>query len=305
METYIEKEFLDDFFINYDSSIDSHIDLKRLFGKKTLGKIIFNLKDENELRQVIEENPIFDLLIDGRGYNHIDFKPDFKKEAQSKSFYNNNSNPTKVFFLNKGNQTIENDFAQLVFHNNNISDLLPFITAKPKSINKRDDGCWDFLDSIKHPCNSLVILDDYILTDSNELIEENLIELLKKIMPLKLNQNLEFQITIIGENQGVKLIDKKNKILKKLNNFYSYPINLSIIPEKIHDRRIFTNYYWIISGYGFTLFQDKKVKKETSFTFIPIFCETNERVKELAKCFPIQKNGKFGEVGERKNRLLQ
>ena len=153
---------------------------------------------------------IFDLLIDGRGYNHIDFKPDFIKEAQSKSFYNNNSNPTKVFFLNKGNQTIENDFAQLVFHNNNISDLLPFITAKPKSINKRDDGCWDFLDSIKHPCNSLVILDDYILTDSNELIEENLIELLKKIMPLKLNQNLEFQITIIGENQGVKLIDKKN-----------------------------------------------------------------------------------------------
>jgi hypothetical protein len=169
-------------------------------------------------------------------------------------------------------QTIENDFAQLVFHNNNISDILPFITAKPKSINKKDNGCWDFLDSIKHPCNSLVILDDYILTDSNELIEENLVELLKKIMPLKLNQNLEFQITIIGENQGIKLIDKKNKILKKLNNFYSYPINLSIIPEKIHDRRIFTNYYWIISGYGFTLFQDKKVKKETSFTFIPIFC---------------------------------
>ena len=304
METYFEREFIDNFFTTFDKENDAHIDARRLFKSNTLGKVIFDIKDIDELQNLIEENPIFEWLIDGKGYNHVDFQPNFLKNAQSGEFYENSS-ATKVFFLNEVNDTLETGFAQLVFCNKNISKVTQFIQSTPKSIDKKDAGNWAIFDNFLHPFNSIVILDDYLLTDPQTIIEENLIALLKKIMPKKLHQDIEFQITIIGENANVKLIDKKNKIQSKLTSVFDYKINVSIIPEKVHDRRIFTNYYWINSGYGFTIFESEKVKKETSFTFIPIFCENKERQKEIKKYFQIQKNGKFGEVGTRKNRLLK
>jgi len=118
----------------------------------------------------------------------------------------------------------------------------------------------------------MIIADNYVLKDAG-LIEENLIEFLKRIMPQKLKKQV-FQLTIIIEENEIPNIENRHKsIIQKLKEFLNYEVDLTLLAtskNNLHDRNILTNYMVINSGYGFTLFKNSKVKQNTTLRFEPI-----------------------------------
>ncbi|RLD79805.1 MAG: hypothetical protein DRJ10_08295, partial [Bacteroidetes bacterium] len=66
----------------------------------------------------------------------------------------------------------------------------------------------------------------------------------------------------------------RHKLLsRKLKELFDYEIELTILrasKTKLHDRNIITNYAWINSGYGFSLFNNNQIKQDTHLSFYPI-----------------------------------
>jgi hypothetical protein len=173
-------------------------------------------------------------------------------------------NPHALFFLadTEKCKELEDDYGMMFISNENQKERAEFLFNDDLvNVSKNDKEnkitSWDFISKYKHPCNSLIIADNYIL-QYNEKIENNLIGLLRKVLPDKLNKR-EFQITIITGEVGVKQrYDFIMECLDKLKK--PYKISLKIITKSVdnHDRNFLTNYLWINSGYGFTIFRDDK-----------------------------------------------
>ncbi len=162
---------------------------------------------------------------------------------------------------------------------------------------------WDFLDLVKigasqiNICNSITIIDSYILSDNiidgkklfsfEEKIEYNIRPILTSIIPESLSSEMELQITVISgsakgkkknesfSNQYNKLKDVVQSICQKRN----IKFNLSVYydwNDSFHDRVILTNYLWIGCGHGFDIFKsnNKKCLKPTSVNVIFPFLQS-------------------------------
>lgn len=180
--------------------------------------------------------------------------------------------PQALFFLDKTPKeckNLEEDFGMLFISKMELVQKAAWLfqwglhSEKKGSVSKN----WNFLKEFKHPCNSLVLADNYVLKDE-KLWAENLLLILKYLLPEKLNKQT-FQLTILTEIDE-RDIEKRFTALEKLIKF-SYKITCCVIrTSDIHDRNIITNYAWLSSGYGFTLFSAKKVTKSTTLNFLPI-----------------------------------
>jgi hypothetical protein len=155
-----------------------------------------------------------------------------------------------------------------------------------KNSNTNIFNSWEKIADFKHPFNSLLIIDNYLLDDNIE-IENNLFPLLDNFLPIKLESS-EFHLTIVttiknnksDANKSKKELEKwRSSILNKIKEIrdYKFDISISIIltgPEHNHDRNILTNYFWIHSGHSFTYFGNNgQVKKNTNLMIFPIFCQ--------------------------------
>ena len=130
------------------------------------------------------------------------------------------------------------------------------------------------------PCNSLVVVDNYVLNDK-EKMEENLIPLFDAILPTELK--IEFDLTVFA-----LLCDDKGNNHKNVKNRYEeingilnrvrpdMKISLSVVKVKkdhFHDRNIVSNNFFIGSGGGFDLFNRNGMSQKTTtiFAFHPFF----------------------------------
>lgn len=136
-----------------------------------------------------------------------------------------------------------------------------------------------FKDKLEHFCNSMIIIDPYMLTKL-ELFDTSLFPLLDSVLPKTLI-SMSFHLSIFSQigdknNENGKLIydkikDYLNKIRPQLN------IKLSIyrvgIGDKFHSRHIITNNVLIDSEDGFDLFNDreKSTKNATITKIYPRF----------------------------------
>jgi len=149
--------------------------------------------------------------------------------------------------------------------------------AEPIELGDKSHTDWRFLGTFKHHCNTLAIVDNYILKDKSVIIE-NLIPILDYLLPQKLK--IPFQISIFavkelkhGPNLNFKsfhefISDEIKRIRPELN----FNLGIFQLRNEFHDRNLITNYIFIDSGGGFDLFKKKKAIHQTKVAgFYPSF----------------------------------
>ena len=115
-----------------------------------------------------------------------------------------------------------------------------------------------FRDKLKHFCNSMIIIDPYILSKP-KLLQENLIPLLKSILPE--NLKIPFHLSIFSKIADNKPIDEMysqiEEELKKIRQNLDIELSIHKIigtDNEFHSRHIITNNALIDSEDGFNLF---------------------------------------------------
>ena len=186
---------------------------------------------------------------------------------------------------------------------------------------------WKHLEKSRHKCNSLAIVDGYLMK-SDELIVNNLIPLLNVFLPSSLEDGLPFNISLItncdkeSSDEQVKQTLQSNydfidSRLREIRPHLNYTLGLFNMKGFFHDRHLLTNYAHVKSGAGFGLIAvDSKsgdlrfVNRTTVDTIFPFAVANNSNavVDYYLLCQDIKRilqNEKgFFCVGERHNRLF-
>ena len=191
-----------------------------------------------------------------------------------------------IFFSCESKETCEKamkDYGVIVVCPETIEDFQYLIFDQGAAIRKSEESDWGKCLSCENapiPCNSLIVVDNYVLNDSDKM-EENLIPLLGRILPKSLKQSVTFQLTIFATLKNDKGIDyeiegrytKIKEILEKVRPGISFSLSiLKCQKDTFHDRSIASNNLFIGCGGGFDLFKNGKSQKTTTvFAFHPFF----------------------------------
>lgn len=241
-------------------------------------KICMETKRE-KLHELIRTNKFFSVLL--KQFQSAEIDLSFCRldeiDARPSGFFNE-IDPHALFFLDSAERCRKLSEAHgMIFVSNELRDDLAECIfgyeADFVSVGKRENKLrdWDFISRYKHPCNSLIISDNYILADSRR-IRNNLLELVDKLLPEKLER--DFQLVILTGNAGER-IDVENRyryLVEQVGKLREYPIELKIVARSVdnHDRNILTNYLWISSGYGFSIFKGRQPGANTHISIHPI-----------------------------------
>lgn len=199
-----------------------------------------------------------------------------------------NAHPSSLFFLNERTASNENTsgrFGVIFFPKEEIQDRAKWLFERfTREVGKGEriqhDQPWGFLRKFKRPINSMIIIDSYLFGNVNEppkrvlrRLKYNLTSILEELLPATELSN-PFHLTIFTyySKRGENLMSLQMR-RSSLENYYrevkslirslgrSYPVKLSIVStnheDRLHDRHIITNYYWLNTGYGCNLF-DKR-----------------------------------------------
>ena len=177
-------------------------------------------------------------------------------------------------------QNIECKFGVLVLNDRTAIEKQYFFEGDGFSFEKNvrySERYLTYKDKLSHPCNSLIVIDPYILNGKREVITDesgkkiisypdiknNLEPLLDAILPKSLN--IDFHLTIISrtaEIDELKLVyEKVKKCLKRIRNDLNVRLGLFYTDqgfidnkETFHSRHIISNNFIIDSEDGFNLF---------------------------------------------------
>ncbi|RDB04127.1 hypothetical protein [Runella aurantiaca] len=279
MEIYIDSAFMERFA--EQTSHPLHDELRLFLKKPQTGQKILNFKSQEAFEKAALENPLLEMLLES---SVPILNPNFQQEMQEETFYENGD--SKLFFNEDGqNDQWEADFGCIFINSQQLHKvhflfnwhLIPFTKSRPRF------NSWSFMVQLKHPCNSLVITDNYLfakedLLQNHRQLDENLLSLLAELLPSALK--IPFHLTIIGspiDKRGTyqnylksNITKLHNYILEKLAHRFTYPIHLNILIAPFHDRNILTNYAWISSGNSFTYFENRRLHSNTNLTFQPV-----------------------------------
>lgn len=199
---------------------------------------------------------------------------------------------------------------------------------------------WDFLNKLNRDspqlkyCNSMLIVDNFVFSDSKDSITKvisvsfqdkidyNLKPIFKALLPDKLADGLEFEISIFtGDRKNNENFEKSYKyiclLLSQIRPNLKFRLTLyNKAFSKFHDRTIVTNNVWISCQAGFDVFgKNGRIRNTTNTSVIfPYF--TNDinwadnafrNVLKSAKCiierYP-EPNRNFWGSAEHKNRIV-
>lgn len=209
--------------------------------------------------EAADYNPYFKKLWKNGSINVVSYPETFHQMIYDSEYFKGKTNElyllsTEKYFCN----SVSNKYGLLCTSADEMEIIIPrLFVFEIKAINKgskiRD---WSFLNQFRYPSNSAVIADNFMLKYDDSVQQRNILEILRNIMPLQLEDS--FDLTIFSRE--VRDIEKEYKFLK--SNFLDklpYPVNLSIGIVSIgslerHARDIITNYCWYCSDGGFTLF---------------------------------------------------
>jgi len=263
MELYIEKEFLDNFYLDYHNDVVQEI-VKKIFTEYGGKRVFINFKAV-DFKIYENENEFFALIS-----NIIPPAPvnSIKEHLFSKSDFNQ----TIVFTIKEEEWfEVAGKKGALCFSFENyqkkIKEIIENLHFKI-DLSEKFLG-WDFLQNFKKiNYNSLVFSDGYILSDkSNQKIVDNIIPILKNMVSVE-KENINISIltkdlnTIqSGENYKKENAKKRHSNLNSI--FANYKTKFSIILSDfpfnfvLHDRNIATNFSLIDCGEGFNLVPHK------------------------------------------------
>ena len=288
MELYIEKEFLDNFYLDYSHEPVQEI-VKKIFIEYGEKRVFIDFNTEN-FKKLDNENEFFALIS-----NIIPPTPvnSIKEHLFSKSDFSQT-----IVFANKEEdwfEDAENKGALCFSFENYQKRIKEIIDSLHFKIDLSDNFIgWGFLQKFKAiNYNNLIISDGYILSDkSNQKMEDNIIPILRNLVSGK-KENINISIltkVFYPINSEAKYIkEKAKKRHSKLNSvFANYRIKFLIIlsnfpfPFVLHDRNISTNFSLIDCGEGFNLIPYKasnsQIISETIFDKY-----TYDRLKNIRK----------------------
>ncbi len=175
------------------------------------------------------------------------------------------------------------DYGVIVFCVEMIDDFQQIIFDHGAAIKKGEESDWRKClssERVQVPCNSLIVVDNYILNETSE-IEENLTPLFDMILPMTLKRSVTFELTVFTTLKNDRGIDYEikgrfNKVMEILHNIRpDMKFLLSILKcskDKFHDRNIASGNIFVGSGGGFNLFKNGRSQKTTTIcAFYPLF----------------------------------
>lgn len=297
--------------IEYLNSDDDYgIDLYRLLFKSSNIEID---KTSEEIIQLSKVNPYIKLLFKSQSLKSSQINVSsliFEEIKANMIFFLKNSQleverlqeKYGMWFFSKDKMSNTKDLFKLMNHNFSLSQETPFKN-------------FDFFHKYRHPCNAIILTDDYFFTTKigydESAIEKNLKPILKQILPKKLG--VSFQITIILSPNNVSLdFDKIQFSIDEITNTYDYQVKINFMVSNFHERHIFTNYYKITADKGFKNIDRNnawvKVIDKNSFEFRSIFYSNDkDYLAKIEECKNREKDSKRGKTNigdEFKNRLL-
>ncbi len=282
--SYIDDAFLDDFFKQKPTDIDSdsdELDIWRdwlsFVRNKTDIDLAITLSSE-DLKKSLENNSLlFSLLNEnqqGGSKTHIAVKTNKLEKSTAKDLVLNSEKPTFIFRNNLPNTEITEEKTGFCCINGAcFFDKWRFLTKiETKLITKHLTPIrmrsWSELSIWRHPINAIVICDNYILSDQRN-INYNLLPLLKELLPthsLSIQTEIDIDITIISSvfykdfSTGIQLTatEISRKITQDLNraNISNFNLTIAKVNEQrlIHARDVFTNYFELSSDHSFSYF---------------------------------------------------
>lgn len=191
-----------------------------------------------------------------------------------------------IFFSCESKETCQQaikDYGVIIVSTETLNDFQYLLSDHGAAIKKSDESDWRKClsgeESTVIPCNSLIIVDNYIL---NDCMEENLTPLLDAILPKSLKPFVIFELTVFamlktdrGSNDYCikRRFEEIMEILGKIRPNINF--SLSILKCKgstFHDRSIASGNLFIGCGGGFNLFKNGKSQKTTTVcAFHPFF----------------------------------
>jgi len=227
---------------------------------------------------------IFDILLkshfDGNG-NLICLPEEQKnmeikiKDDEGKEYFNQHEH---AIFLMNGDKsmctTMEEDYGLLFISPETMYERAEFLFTPQRNIINETTNNWEFVRNYRLPYNSILLIDNFILSKDYKDIEKNFISLFNALLPDKLNKNCAHIsiLTEIPKKQDEKWAnEKKTKIeelIKSVRN-YSIEVTIKYTKNENHDRNLITNYHLFDCGYGFVL-SDLERRKGTKLTAFPI-----------------------------------
>jgi hypothetical protein len=210
----------------------------------------------------------------------------------------------------------------------NLKNFKSILYDNGSAIGKNEQTDWK-QKLIFTPCNSLVLVDNYILSDSKGV--DNLTKIFEVLLPQKLDSNSDvpFQISIfttLKKGNAKNDIDSQNCLNKiaisveKLRpDLYFKLAIFKCSFEKFHDRIIITNNTYISCGGGFDLMNDGKSEKATTLNYVfPFFYKSAKWDSMAYSNFLNSVKGNYDKatefradyltgfyVGNKKNRLIE
>lgn len=267
MELYIEKEFLDNFYIEY---CDSYVQkkMKSIFieyGSKSIF-MDFSAPNIEDFEKLQLENEYFALMCSAN------IPPIPVESIKKHLFEKSNLNQTMVF-MDKSQDWFDEAEKKgvLCFSFENYESKIENIEKQCNVKIDLSEGFkgWSQLNFIKLlPSNEIIVADNYILSD-NQKIDDNIIPFLENIIndSTSINVNLLTKNFQVRQNTPEKVKEKVISIHEKLKRiFASKPIKFKITSTdkssgykiEIHDRRVLSNFYIIECGKGFNLMPHKE-----------------------------------------------
>lgn len=272
MEIYIEKIFLDDFYLNLNDPPTKQDEcLLTIFSKYgDANKYIdVNVDSAQNLENLKNDNPVFSSLFDAGSLIIKDSDLFFKHIKTS-----GNTNAKLVFCHEVRDWFVNAEkFGCVCFsfenYSEKIKNFLDFHFELSFFIEKFEG--WSSLQQLSlFPNNDLFLNDDFILTDKQgQKIDDNIIPLFKNILP----GNSKTTAHIFTENFNAKpdtsekRTEKAKKVYQRLIKNCSNSNNEFVIYSKssmpnpgivLHGRTVLSNYFKIYSPKGLNLMPFKK-----------------------------------------------
>lgn len=149
---------------------------------------------------------------------------------------------------------------------------------------------WDFFDEeivlqdyMKYSCNSIIIVDNYLIPSLDRCLESNILPIVEKLLNKEKNHSQRIEISVFSftkDRTGNNYSSNCNKLVTSLRGIDENRIKVKIYGvtgKDFHDRVIITNNLWFGCGKGFTepLFSDVGVLKSTSISLLTPFIQTS------------------------------
>lgn len=255
---------------------------------------------------------------------HVHISPlDYEDLSQKDKYLN------AMFFTSKSKEACQKamcDYGVIAMCAENIHEFSNHLYSNGAAVRKSEANKWSTCLALKNPvpCNSLIIVDNYIL--SNTYFKENLKEIFNTLIPLQLSPEVEFQIAIFTSPSLKDAKSKKQAIddmLKGLRPEMKFSVTIiKCSSDNFHDRNIISNNILISCGAGFDLFKQGKSQKTTTISLhTPFTTSTNQWTRKaysdiLHDAIKVYNNSpQFGEnniidsytnfwLGDKRNRII-